>query len=46
MEVAGKVKLPRILCANFGADKADTFVPIPVLSVRTSSSHFRLIFIA
>jgi hypothetical protein len=31
VEVTGKVKQPRTLRANFGADKADALFPIPVL---------------
>ena len=40
VEVAGKVKQPGALSPDFRADKADTFVPIPVLPASPASSDF------
>ena len=36
VEVAGLVKQPRILCANFGTDKTYTLFSIPILSACSS----------
>ena len=40
MEVAGKVQQPRILCADLGADKADTLLPIPIGPARTQRKRW------
>ena len=40
VEVARQMKQPRVLCANFGTDKAHALFPIPVLSACSSRPDF------
>ena len=44
VEVASQMEQPRILRANFGADKADALFPVPVRPPRPPSPHFRFEF--
>ena len=46
VEVPGKVNQPRILCANFGADKTRSFLPIPISPASTRRQLVRLSYAA